>query len=131
MLPQLLAAASLRPEANGAHARPADGRPHPITPEHLRRYRDVDLLRAAEIAIKAGNFAEARALVAQHHRELDGMSAPEEEGLLLLADCAEQRSASNMARVQRFYDEHSDSTLRRRLRRSCLEAREPSTPARQ
>jgi hypothetical protein len=120
-LEQLLSAARQAPAPDHAHERPPDGRPHPVTPEHLRLYRDVDLLRAAEAAIRTGRYDEARALVAQHRRELHGMSAPEEEGLLLLADCAEQRSPDNVARVRRFYDQHTDSMLRRRLRRSCLE----------
>jgi hypothetical protein len=121
-LAQLLASASQARAPEPAHARPEDGRPHPITPDHLRLYRDADLLRAADAAIRAGRFDDARELLAQHHRELNGMSAREEEGLLLLADCAERRSAHSVARVQRFYDEHTDSTLRRRLRRACLEA---------
>jgi hypothetical protein len=121
---RLLAAARTLPAQDRAHERPADGLPHPLTPQHLRLYRDVDLLRAADAEIKAGRFDAARALIAQHRRELAGMSAPEEEGLLLLADCAEQRSAGNVARVQRFYDAHTDSMLRRRLRRACLEARD-------
>jgi hypothetical protein len=121
-LAQLLAAASQARAPEQGEARPADGRPHPITPDHLRLYHDADLLRAADAAIRAGRFDDARARVAQHHRELNGMSAREEEGLLLLADCAERRSAHSVARVQRFYDEHTDSTLRRRLRRACLEA---------
>jgi hypothetical protein len=49
-----------------------------------------------------------------------GVLAPK-EGLLLLADCAERPSPGNTARVQRFYDEHTESTVRRRLRRACLE----------
>jgi hypothetical protein len=95
--------------------------PHPITSEHARLYRDVDLVHAADEAIKEGAFDSARDLLAQHHRELRGMSSVEEEGLLLLADCAEAPSADNVARVQSFYDEHSESTVRRRLRRGCLE----------
>jgi hypothetical protein len=121
-LAELLATASRAHPPEQAHARPVDGRPHPITPDHLRLYRDADLLRAADAAIRAGRFDDARGLLAQHRRELSGMSAREEEGLLLLADCAERRSAHSVARVQRFYDEHTDSTLRRRLRRGCLEA---------
>jgi hypothetical protein len=95
--------------------------PHPISAEHQRLYRDVDLLDAADDAIRAQRFEEARALLAQHHRELPGMSTLEEEGLLLLTDCVEQRSPENLARVQSYYDRYSASTVRRRLRRACLE----------
>jgi pyruvate/2-oxoglutarate dehydrogenase complex dihydrolipoamide acyltransferase (E2) component len=95
--------------------------PHPITTDHQRLYRDVDLLHAADEAIKAAQYDQARALLAQHHRELGGMSAVEEEGLWLLADCAEHSNAENVERVRSFYEEHRDSTVRRRLRRACLE----------
>jgi hypothetical protein len=95
--------------------------PHPITRDHERLYRDVDLLHAADEAIQAGAFDRARALLTEHHRELAGMSAVEEEGLWLLADCAEHTSAENVERVRSFYEEHTDSTVRRRLRRACLE----------
>jgi hypothetical protein len=128
-LARLLLVASQTVEPDAAHERPSDGRPHPITLDHMRLYRDVDLLRSADSAIRAGRYDDARALVAQHHRELPGMSALEEEGLLLLADCAERPSAANVARVRRFYDEHTDSTLRRRLRRACLEAEGPRRAA--
>lgn len=122
---QLAAAPDAR--ADRGHERPTDGRPHPISPEHRRLYRDVDLLRAADAEIRAGRFDAARALIAQHRSELGGMSAQEEEGLLLLADCAERPTAANVARVRRFYDAHTDSMLRRRLRRACLE-RQGSAP---
>ena len=114
--------ASTGPETQ-AHTDRADhsDHPHPITSDHARLYRDVDLLHAADEAIKDGAFESARDLLAQHHRELRGMSSVEEEGLLLLADCAEEPSESNLARVRSFYDEHSESPVRRRLRRGCLE----------
>ena len=119
-LGQLAQAAQLA--APQPEATPRAEESHPITADHRRLYRDVDLLQAADEAISAQRYAEARTLLAQHHRELPGMSAIEEEGLWLLTDCAEQRSAQNVARVQAYYDEHSASTVRRRLRRACLEA---------
>jgi hypothetical protein len=116
---RLVLAAKDAAEREAAHV--AHDLPHPITHEHARLYRDVDLLHAADEAIKNGAYDEARALLAQHHRDLPGMSAVEEEGLLLLADCAEQPSTSNVARVRSFYDAHTESSVRRRLRRACLE----------
>lgn len=108
-------------DARERDARQRAEHPHPITREHERLFRDVDLLHAADDAIKEGAFESARDLLARHHRELRGMSSVEEEGLLLLADCAEDPNADNLARVQSFYDEHTDSSVRRRLRRGCLE----------
>lgn len=104
------------------HAKQLDhDHPHPITSDHERLYRDLDLLHAADEAIKAGDYDQARTLLAQHHRELGGMSAVEEEGLWLLADCAQHGRADDIERVRDFYEEHTDSTVRRRLRRACLE----------
>lgn len=116
---RLLAAAE--PEAVAHRARDDYDHPHPITRDHERLYRDADLLRAADEAIKVGEYDRARALLAQHHRELVGMSAIEEEGLWLLANCAEHGRADDVERVRSFYEEHTDSTVRRRLRRACLE----------
>lgn len=121
-LGELARAAEESAPAQPASDETPDRTPHPLTPDHERLYRDVDLLHAADQAIEAGRFAEARALLAQHHRELPGMSVVEEEGLWLLTDCAELRSAANVSRVQAFYDQHSASTVRRRLRRACLES---------
>lgn len=101
---------------------PQDTRlPHPITDDHRRLYRDVDLLHAAEEAIDQERFDHARQLLLTHQRELPGMSPLEAEGLWLLVDCVERPNATHTARVQTFYDAHTASTVRRRLRRSCLE----------
>ncbi|MFM2417648.1 MAG: hypothetical protein RL385_2371 [Pseudomonadota bacterium] len=102
--------------------RVAEGAPHPISHEHVRQFRDVDLLRAADAALGAGQIEEARAILASHHLEMPALSQVEEEALWLLADCVEDPSADRVARVQQFYDDHPASTLRRRLRRLCLEA---------
>lgn len=113
---------SARSAQTGAAA--AERHPHPVSADHQRLYRDVDLLQAADEAIAQQRYADARRLLTQHHAELPGMSPLEEEGLWLLVDCAEERSPENLARVQDFYDHNSASTVRRRLRRACLE-REP------
>lgn len=107
-------------EERARKAEPVRG-PHPISDDHQRLYRDADLLHAAEEAIEQLRFDEAREHLLTHQRELPGMSPLEAEGLWLLVDCVEHPSASNTERVQTFYDEHTASTVRRRLRRSCLE----------
>jgi hypothetical protein len=94
---------------------------HPITPEHLRLYRDVDLLDAAWQALKARDFPRARASLAQHKSEYPSAHDDLNEGLSLLADCMEQPSAQTRERAQRFYDEQTHSMARRRIRRECLE----------
>lgn len=110
-----------RVQASAVETLAVEQHPHPITYEHALRFRDADLLHAAELAIARGEYDHAHALLTTHHEELGGFSTVDEEGLWLLADCAEEPTAENVASVQRFYDEHSDSMLRRTLRRACLE----------
>ncbi|HEY6081062.1 MAG TPA: hypothetical protein VIW29_19740 [Polyangiaceae bacterium] len=94
---------------------------HPITAEHLRLYREDDLLGGAWQALRRRDFQTARQLVAAHQAEYPDSKAHMDEGLLLLADCMQSPSAEHKARAQAFYDSKTYSPLRRRLRRSCLE----------
>jgi hypothetical protein len=96
--------------------------PHPITREHIRMYRDVELLDAAWQALKRRDFEKARVLLREHASEY--ASGPDDlrDGLTLLADCMQHPSPEGRARAQRFYDEQTASTARRRIRRYCLEA---------
>ena len=94
---------------------------HPITAEHLRLYREDDLLDGAWQALRRRDFAAARQLVATHQAEYPDSKSHMDEGLLLLADCMQSPSAANKARAQAFYDSKTYSPMRRRLRRSCLE----------
>ena len=95
--------------------------PHPITAEHLRIYRDVDLLEGTFAALKRRDFARARSLLDQHAREYASGYDDLQDGLSILADCMETSSAEARERAQRFYDQHTESTARRKIRRHCLE----------
>ena len=94
---------------------------HPITVEHLRLYREDELLGGAWQALRRHDFPAARQLVAVHQAEYPDSKSHMDEGLLLLADCMQSPSAANKARAQAFYDSKTYSPMRRRLRRSCLE----------
>jgi hypothetical protein len=108
------ALASLREAPEGSH---------PLTAEHAARYRDVDLLWAAEQAIDEGRFEAARATLARHAREFGGARAEEDRAALaLLARCVEQGSAAARAEARVFYETHRASPLRRRLRMLCFGA---------
>ena len=97
---------------------------HPITAEHLRMYRDVDLLDAAWRALEHGDFAQARATLAQHAREYPNAAGDDlQDGLTILADCMQRPTAATRERAQRFYDEQTQSMARRRIRRACLAPR--------
>jgi hypothetical protein len=95
---------------------------HPITAEHLRLYREDELLNGAWRSLRRRDFARARELVQTHQNEYPASKAHMDEGLLLLADCIEHPGAETRAKAQAFYDTKTFSPMRRRLRRLCLEA---------
>ena len=96
--------------------------PHPITPEHIRIYRDVELLDGAWQALKRKDFAQARVLLRQHASEYGSRGYDDlNDGLSLLAACMERPSSETRQAAQRFYDEQTASTARKRIRRHCLE----------
>ena len=94
-----------------------------ITDEHRRLYRDADLLHDAQAALAGGDASRARTLLVQHAREFPQTDA-DRDGLLIMADCVAQPSPEVRQQAQRFYDQHTASAVRKRLRRTCLEARE-------
>ncbi len=96
--------------------------PHPITDDHRRLFRDADLLHGAQDALAAGDALRARTLLAQHAQEYPQADA-DREGLFIVADCVAQPSPEIRQRAQRFYDERRASSVRKRLRRACLEGR--------
>jgi hypothetical protein len=96
--------------------------PHPITAEHVRLYRDVELLDGAWQALKRRDFQQARVLLRQHSSEYGSTGYDDlNDGLTLLADCMERPSATTRERAQRFYDERTASTARRKIRKHCLQ----------
>jgi hypothetical protein len=96
--------------------------PHPITAEHVRLYRDVELLDSAWRALERGEFERARTLLREHASEYAASRYDDiNDGLTILADCMERPSAAARDRAQRFYDEHTSSTTRRRIRKHCLQ----------
>ncbi len=95
--------------------------PHPITPEHVRLYHEVDLLDGAWHALRKRDVASARALVARHRSEYPGSAEDMNEGLDIVADCLEHPSTEIKERAQKFYDTKTFSQMRRRIRKLCLE----------
>ena len=99
----------------------ADRHPHPITKEHLRLYREADLLDGAAARLRKGATDDARVLLQQHAAEYSAGEGSDNQALQLLADCLDQRDAASVARVQAFYDRHTHSMTRRQLRKQCLQ----------
>ena len=97
--------------------------PHPITVEHVRMYRDVELLDAAWRALEQRDFARAHSLLREHAAEYASSGYDDlNDGLTILTECLEHPGPAIRAHAQRFYDTHTASTARRKLRRYCLEA---------
>ncbi len=97
--------------------------PHPITAEHKRLYRDVELLDGAWQALKSRDFERARALLNTHANEYASGYDDMQDGLIVLADCMQYPSATSRERAERFYTERTASSMRRRIRTHCLQTR--------
>ena len=97
--------------------------PHPITAEHKRIYRDVELLDGAWQALKSRDFERARALLNTHATEYASGYDDMQDGLTVLADCMQYPSATSRERAERFYTERTASSMRRRIRTHCLQTR--------
>lgn len=95
--------------------------PHPITPQHLRNYRQTELLHDAWAAIKMHDFATGRQIVATHRTDYPGQWEDMNEGLEVVADCMQSPGPDTVARARRFYRERTASMMRKRIRRFCLE----------
>ena len=99
----------------------SDMRPHPITPEHVRLQQQLQLVGALNDALDLQDGPRMRELIARY-RQRD----PQDENALAqgyerLADCLERPGAAARAAAQEYYDRERASTLRRYIRRTCLE----------
>ena len=93
--------------------------PHPITPAHERLRRQRNLVSRLDDAIDARDPDELRRALAHYQQEF-----PEEQRLLdgygIIAACLENAPSARVE-AQAFYDANRGSTLRRWVRRTCLD----------
>jgi hypothetical protein len=101
------------------------GHPHPITPEHERIFEENSRIGALNGAMDQGNFAALRRLNAQYRRDYPEDAHVLHDGYDLVADCLERRSSRTHAAARRFWQEQRASSLRRYVRRYCLEGELP------
>lgn len=109
-------------------ARSADDdtrKPHPISAEHRRIFAENDRVAALNAAMDRGDFTTLRQLN-ERYRE----AYPEDDHVLqhgydVIADCLEQRTEARVDAARRFWREHRSSSLRRYVRRHCLEGVAP------
>lgn len=107
-------------EPRAAIQEPEPNHAHPVTAEHARLYRDVDMLEAAKDALAQRDFATARAILAQHRVEFPKGYPERVEGYEIIADCLENPGPETTARAQRYHDEKRASVVRRQVRKACL-----------
>jgi hypothetical protein len=97
--------------------------PHPITPEHRRLYRENALISGLHDAMDAGDAAAMRRLLKEYKAEYPEDDQKLQSGFELLADCLPHPSAETRTRAQRYWEEERASTVRRYVRRLCLEGK--------
>jgi hypothetical protein len=119
--PTLPGSSSSAPLQLAAASPTADEHPHPLTPAHVRLQRELQLIGALNDAVDLADAARVRELVARY-REHD---PTDEHGLQVgyerIADCLERPGEATRALAQEYYDRERASTLRRYIRRHCLE----------
>ena len=96
-------------------------RPHPITRDHLRIFEENNRIAALNGAMDGGDFVSLRRMNAEYRRDYPEDAHVLAEGYDLIADCLEQRTAPVIAAARRFWERERASSLRRYVRRHCLE----------
>jgi len=100
---------------------PALRHSHPITPVHQRIYQENSLIGRLNAAMDRGDTAELRRVNAQYRAEYPEDGQRLQDGYDLIARCQERRTADDRAEAERLWHEQRGSTLRRYVRRYCLE----------
>lgn len=95
--------------------------PHPITPQHERIYRENRLVGDLNGAMDVKDVPGMRALLKQYRDEYPEDANVLQDGYAIIADCLEHPTAETRAAAQRYYDAELASSLRRYIRRHCLE----------
>lgn len=107
------------PEPDAPHDQPMH--PHPITSAHLRIYRENNLLYQLNEAMDGRESVRLRALLAIYREEYPEDPNDMQTGYELIADCLDRPSPEVRARAEKYFKEEIASTLRRFVKRHCLE----------
>jgi hypothetical protein len=96
--------------------------PHPITPQHLRIFRENELLGQLDGAMDVKDAAALRKLLRTYRAEYPEDPQQMQGGYELIANCLDHPGdAATRAAAQKYFDEERASTLRRFVLRHCLE----------
>jgi hypothetical protein len=120
------AAHALQPTAAAAPlvAASGDGHPHPITPEHESLQQELRLVGALQDALDLEDVPALRALVERYRAHVPADENKLGEGYARLADCLDTDAhdpSTARAAAAAYYQNERASTLRRYIRRYCLE----------
>jgi hypothetical protein len=96
--------------------------PHAITPQHLRIFEENNRIAALNGAMDRGDVVALRRMNAAYRRDYAEDAHVLAEGYDLIADCLEQRTTQVVASARRFWERERASSLRRYVRRHCLES---------
>ena len=94
--------------------------PHPITAEHRRIYYENHLLSQLDGAMDVKDVAGMRKLLKEYREKYPENGPGLQSGYELIANCLEH-PGHHRPEAQRYFDEERGSTLRRYVRRHCLE----------
>ena len=95
--------------------------PHPITPEHRRLQLELQLVAAMNDALDRRDGPALRGLVETYRAHDPGDEHGLQAGYTHLADCLEHPGEVASAAARDYYERERASTLRRYIRRTCLE----------
>lgn len=105
--------------ASEPHNEPAH--PHPIDAQRLRIYRENNLNASLMGAMNVGDYLGLRALLEEYRMDYPEDAHRLHEGYRLIADCLEELTPERQEVARKYWKENRGSTVRRFIRRHCLE----------
>jgi hypothetical protein len=114
-----------QPPASAPASLPADseldGHPHPITAEHVRIQRELQLVQQLNDALDLRDAAHLRTLIAEYVQHVPDDPNALAAGYERIADCLEHPDEATRERAREYYLRERASTLRRYVRRVCFD----------
>ncbi|MGK3982779.1 hypothetical protein WME99_07060 [Sorangium sp. So ce136] len=107
------------PGPDDRHDGPAH--PHPMTPRHLQLQQENGLIALLNDAMSARNGARMRELVREYRRAHPGDPGQLADGYEIIAACLATPGEASRAAAAGYHAERRASTVRRFVRRICLE----------
>jgi len=98
-----------------------DAHPHPITPKHIALQRELQLIAALNDALDLRDSASMRSVLADYRAHDPRDENALQAGYARLIECIDAPGEASREAGQAYYDANRASTLRRFIRRICLE----------